>query len=115
MGSPSLTQCCFSCSEVVRGAQDERKAFAKACAYLNYNTTAKRLALAASVGMALLSIGLLFVLWLFADLMVSRSQLPAFDALSLRDATSSTNGGRPCPLRIARNTSGTHREAWPRR
>ena len=65
--------------------EDERKAFAKACAYLNYNTTAKRLALAASVGMALLSIGLLFVLWLFADLMVSRSQLPAFDALSLRE------------------------------
>jgi ATP-binding cassette subfamily B protein len=70
--------------------EDERKAFAKACSYLNYHAAAKHLALAAGVGTAVLSIGLLFVLWLFADLMVSRGQVPSFDALSLRDRNNFT-------------------------
>jgi ATP-binding cassette subfamily B protein len=68
---------------VVREA--ERNAFAKACAYLNYNARAKWLALAAGVGTALLYVCLLAVLWLFADLMVHRGKLPDFDDLSDRD------------------------------
>ncbi len=68
---------------VVREA--ERNAFAKACAYLNYNATAKWLALAAGVGTALLYVGLLAVLWLFADLMVHRGLLPDFADLPERD------------------------------
>jgi ATP-binding cassette subfamily B protein len=59
---------------VVREA--ERNAFAKAWAYLNYSAGAKWLSLAAGVGTAVLYVGLLAVLWLFADLMVHRGQIP---------------------------------------
>jgi ATP-binding cassette subfamily B protein len=54
----------------------ERQAFAKAAAYLNYYPTAKWVSLAAGAGSAFIYVGLLGVLWLFADLMVSRGRLP---------------------------------------
>jgi ATP-binding cassette subfamily B protein len=54
----------------------DHKAFAKAAAYLNYNPTAKWVSLIAGAGSALIYVGLLGVLWLFADLMVSRGRLP---------------------------------------
>jgi ATP-binding cassette subfamily B protein len=60
---------------VVREA--ERNAFAKAWAYLNYSAGAKWLSLAAGIGTAVLYVGLLAVLWLFADLMVHRGLAPA--------------------------------------
>jgi ATP-binding cassette subfamily B protein len=68
---------------VVREA--ERSAFAKACAYLNYSATAKWLALASGVGTALVYVGLLAVLWLFADLIVNRGVIPDYDELPERD------------------------------
>jgi ATP-binding cassette subfamily B protein len=54
----------------------ERQAFAKAAGYLNYYPTAKWVALAAGAASALLYVCLLGLLWLFADLMVSRGRLP---------------------------------------
>jgi ATP-binding cassette subfamily B protein len=54
----------------------ERQAFAKAATYLNYYPTAKWVSLAAGACAALTYVGLLAVLWLFADLMVSRGRLP---------------------------------------
>jgi ATP-binding cassette subfamily B protein len=68
---------------VVREA--ERNAFAKACAYLKYNAGAMWLAYGAGVGTALLYVGLLAVLWLFADLMVHRGRMPDFEDLALAD------------------------------
>jgi ATP-binding cassette subfamily B protein len=68
---------------VVREA--ERNAFAKACTYLNYNAGAKWLALAAGVGTAVLYVGLLAVLWLFADLIIHRGVIPDYDELPERD------------------------------
>ncbi len=62
--------------------QDERDAFAKACAYLNYSPGAKWTAHVASVGTGLVYVALLAVLWLFADLVVSRGHLPRFGELS---------------------------------
>ena len=56
----------------------ERTAFAKACAYLNYNRAAQWTAHAAAVGSCLVYIALLAVLWLFADLMVWRGRLPTY-------------------------------------
>ena len=50
----------------------ERIAFAKACGYLNYHPWAKWLAHLAGAGTGLVYVALLGVLWLFADLMVSR-------------------------------------------
>jgi ATP-binding cassette, subfamily B, bacterial len=58
--------------------EPERTAFAKACAYLNYNPVAEWTAYAAGVGSCLVYVALLMVLWLFADLMVSRGRLPTF-------------------------------------
>jgi ATP-binding cassette subfamily B protein len=66
-------------------SEAERNAFAKACAYLNYAAGAKWLALAAGVGTAVLYVALLAVLWLFADLMVQRGQIPNFAELSDSD------------------------------
>ena len=57
---------------------DERTAFAKACAYLNYSRAAQWTAHAAGVGSCLMYVALLAVLWLFADLMVSRGRLPTY-------------------------------------
>ncbi len=54
----------------------DQKAFAKAATYLNYNPTAKWVSLVAGAGSAFLYVSLLGVLWLFADLMVSRGRLP---------------------------------------
>jgi ATP-binding cassette subfamily B protein len=73
---------------VVREA--ERSAFAKACAYLNYSAGAKWMALAAGVGTAVFYVGLLAVLWLFADLIVYRGIIPEYDELSDRDRRSFT-------------------------
>ncbi|HVS37478.1 MAG TPA: ABC transporter ATP-binding protein [Gemmataceae bacterium] len=61
---------------------EERTAFAKACAYLNFNRAAQWTAHAAAVGSCLVYIALLAVLWLFADLMVSRGRLPAYHDVS---------------------------------
>jgi ATP-binding cassette subfamily B protein len=63
----------------------ERQAFAKACAYLNYNATAKWLALVAAVGTAIVYVALLVVLWLFADLMVYHGHLPTYRDLPPAD------------------------------
>ncbi len=57
---------------------DGRTAFAKACAYLNFNRTAQWTAHAAGVGSCLIYVALLVILWLFADLMVSRGRLPTY-------------------------------------
>ncbi len=57
---------------------EERTAFAKACAYLNYNPAAQWTAHIAGVASCLVYIALLVVLWLFADLMVWRGRLPTF-------------------------------------
>ncbi len=57
---------------------DERTAFAKACAYLSYNRAAEWTAHAAGVGSCLVYIALLVVLWVFADLMVFRGRLPTY-------------------------------------
>jgi ATP-binding cassette subfamily B protein len=63
----------------------ERKAFARAWRYLNYNPTAKWSALLAGVGVGLLYVALLVVLFLFADLMVHRGQVPGYRDLSRTD------------------------------
>jgi ATP-binding cassette subfamily B protein len=59
----------------------EGEAFARARRFLNYNPLAKWSALAAGVGTGLLYVGLLFVLGLVADLMVSRGDIPTFAEL----------------------------------
>jgi ABC-type multidrug transport system fused ATPase/permease subunit len=58
--------------------QAERVAFAKAYAYLDYHKGAKWAAQLAAVGIGIVSVALLVVLWLFADLMVSRGRLPNY-------------------------------------
>jgi ATP-binding cassette subfamily B protein len=68
---------------VVREA--ERDAFAKAWAYLNYSPGAKWLSLVSGIGTAVLFVGLLFVLWLFADLMVHRGHIPELTELATSD------------------------------
>jgi ATP-binding cassette subfamily B protein len=60
----------------------ERAAFAKAYAYLNYSPKAKWAAHVAAVGTGVVYVAMLIVLWLFADLMVSRGRLPDFDELT---------------------------------
>jgi ATP-binding cassette subfamily B protein len=60
----------------------EQTAFDKACAYLNYNATAKWLAYLAAAGTGVVYVALLVVLWLFADLMVYRGRLPTYSELS---------------------------------
>ncbi len=67
-------------------SEAERAAFAKACAYLNYSPVARWLAVACGVGMAVLYVALLFLLWLFADLMVHRGAVPELDELAPQDA-----------------------------
>jgi ATP-binding cassette subfamily B protein len=63
----------------------ERKAFARAWRYLNYNPTAKWFALLSGVGVGLLYVALLVVLFLFADLMVHRGQVPSYRHLDRAD------------------------------
>jgi ATP-binding cassette subfamily B protein len=63
----------------------ERIAFTKACGYLNYYPTAKWSAHLAAACTGLVYVGLLIVLWLFADLMVSRGRLPLFHDLTLAE------------------------------
>jgi ATP-binding cassette subfamily B protein len=60
----------------------ERRAFAKACAYLNYNAVAKWTAHAAAVGTGVVYVALLIILWLFTDLMTYRGQLPTYHSLT---------------------------------
>ncbi len=60
-------------------------AFAKACAYLNYNAGAKWLAQLSSIGAGLLYVGLLVLLFLFSELIVHRGYLPRLDDLSEND------------------------------
>jgi ATP-binding cassette, subfamily B, bacterial len=56
----------------------DRTAFAKACTYLNYNSTAKWAAHAAGAAAGIFYVCLLVVLWLFVDLLVSRGRLPDY-------------------------------------
>jgi ATP-binding cassette subfamily B protein len=60
----------------------ERKALSRADAYLNYHPTAKWLAYVAAVGTGVLYVGLLALLWLFADLIVHGGKIPAFRDLT---------------------------------
>jgi ATP-binding cassette subfamily B protein len=64
---------------------DERKAFARAWSYLNYNATAKWASLLSGVGTGLLYVALLVLLWLFADLMVHRGSFPSYADLPRPD------------------------------
>jgi ATP-binding cassette subfamily B protein len=66
-------------------SEPERTAFAKACAYLNYHPVAEWTAYIAGVGSCLIYVALLMVLWLFADLMVSRGRLPTFHDVPMRE------------------------------
>jgi ATP-binding cassette, subfamily B, bacterial len=61
---------------------DERTAFARACAYLNYKAAAKWTAYVSAVLTALLFIALLVLLALFADVIVHRGLLPDFRDLT---------------------------------
>lgn len=63
----------------------ERDAFDKASAYLNYHAAAKWSAYAAAIATAVFFVGLLAVLWLFADLLVYRGQIPGYRALTHTD------------------------------
>src|SRR5262249_36615947 len=63
----------------------ERRAFARAWSYLNYNAAAKWAALIAAVAAGVLYVLLLVVLWLFGDLMVHRGQIAAFDELTAQE------------------------------
>jgi ATP-binding cassette subfamily B protein len=63
----------------------EREAFARARRFLNYSPVAKWSALAAAVITGALYVVLLVVLGLFADLTVSRGEIPPFRALSASD------------------------------
>ncbi len=60
----------------------ERRAFARAWTYLNYNAVAKWTALIAAVATGVLYVLLLIVLWLFGDLMVHRGQIVSYDELN---------------------------------
>src|SRR5258707_2767607 len=86
VGSPS--QCPYStlpCQDPSEGdpveREADRQAFARARTYLNYHPVAKWSALLAAVGTGVLYVALLVVLWLFADLMVSRGRIPSFSDL----------------------------------
>jgi ATP-binding cassette subfamily B protein len=59
----------------------ERAAFAKASVYLNYSPVAKWTAHLVAAGTGVVYVLLLMVLWLFADLIVSRGRLPTYHSL----------------------------------
>ena len=63
-------------------SDDDRTAFAKACAYLNYNSSAKWSAHAAGAAAGVVYVCLLIVLWLFVVLLVSRGRLPNYSELA---------------------------------
>ena len=63
----------------------EREAFARARRFLSYSPVAKWIALTAAVGTGIFYVALLVVLGLFADLIVSRGEIPAFRNLALAD------------------------------
>ena len=56
----------------------QRTPFSRAWSFLNFKPVAKWSALVAAVGTGILYVGLLFVLFLFADLVVSQGHVPAF-------------------------------------
>ncbi len=56
--------------------------FSKACSYLNFNSGAKWTAHVAAAAQGVVLLGLLTVLWLFADLMVWRGRVPEARELS---------------------------------
>jgi ATP-binding cassette subfamily B protein len=62
--------------------QAESTAFAKACTYLDYRKAAKWTAHLAGAGTALVYLGLLIILWAFADLAVFRGRLPSYHTLT---------------------------------
>lgn len=63
----------------------EHEAFARAWRFLGYKPGAKWLALISAVATGLLYVALLVVLGLFADLMVTRGRIPAFNELPVRE------------------------------
>ena len=91
----------------------ERTAFAKACAYLNYNRAAKWTAHAAAAGTGLVYVALLIVLWLFTDLMVYRGRLPTYHSLDPYSATASLPNGTAWNPRNA--WTGSNRRASQRK
>ncbi|HZT82079.1 MAG TPA: ABC transporter ATP-binding protein [Gemmataceae bacterium] len=60
----------------------EKKAFNRAWSYLNYQPTAKWIALAAAAATGVIYVLLLVVLWLFADLVVYRGQISSYENLA---------------------------------
>jgi ATP-binding cassette, subfamily B, bacterial len=60
----------------------EREAFARAWRFLSYRPAAKWAAVSAGVSTAVLYLFLLFVLGLYADLVVSQGRIPSFRALA---------------------------------
>lgn len=63
----------------------ERAAFSRALGFLNYNPLAKWGAIVGGIGSSLLFFLLLLLLALFADLMVTRGEIPCFRNLPLRE------------------------------
>lgn len=78
-------------------SEAERTAFAKACSYLNYNALAARLAQVAGVGAGVFYVALLAVLWLFAELIVHRGQVPTYQELSIGDRQRFVEAWRTLP------------------
>jgi ATP-binding cassette subfamily B protein len=72
----------------------EREAFARARRFLNYSPVAKWTAIAAGVATSLFYVALLVVLGLFADLMVSRGEIPTFRDLSAGEQQGVLEGWR---------------------
>jgi ATP-binding cassette subfamily B protein len=64
----------------------DRRAFARAWSYLNYNPVAKWTALVAAVAAGVFYVLLLLFLWLFADEMVYRGQIPGYENLTASEA-----------------------------
>ncbi|MFQ3652210.1 MAG: ABC transporter transmembrane domain-containing protein, partial [Gemmataceae bacterium] len=63
------------------GNQSPESAFNKALAYLNYASSYKWIAYITAVLSAVMIVGLLGVLWLFVDYMVSRGHVPSWNEL----------------------------------
>lgn len=57
---------------------EEKSAFARAWAYLSYSASSKWLALLTAAGHAIFYVVLLFLFWLFADLVVNHGEVPRF-------------------------------------
>jgi ATP-binding cassette, subfamily B, bacterial len=65
----------------------DRAAFARARRFLNYHPIAKWTALVAAVATAVLYVGLLVLLGLYADLMIYRGEIPCYGNVLPRDRT----------------------------